>query len=431
MRRTIRQPSRLAALSRPLGARFSPSPLAPPTLRAPRGTASRSRPTTPRRPAPRSRRSTPEATRPTARSPRRWCWAWSDRTRAGSAGAGFALVYVAKEKRAYAIDFREAAPGEVSTDGIVARARRTKNRRARREPSACRASRRGSSGSRKGSRGARSRPTPHRRSRLARDGFAASRTVLRSVDWAHEEIATSPEPCDAISPPRGRHDSVRSDREASGARGRRSRASAPKGRSRSMKGTSRRRSSKAASAVGGTLTAADLAGYRAKERDPLVANHRRADRGHVPRALGRGVDAARDAHDVRRVAHVEPRADGLRVERVPPHASRRGCVARSPTARASRGTRTSSPGRGRPTSAPSTLQQLAARRARIEPNRTHAAPEFRLREQGTSHVVVADREGNVVSLTTTVNEAFGSRVVAGDTGILLNDELDDFSAPRT
>ena len=74
-------------------------------------------------------------------------------------------------------------------------------------------------------------------------------------------------------------------------------------------------------------------------------------------------------------------------------------------------------------------QQLAARRARIDPMRTHAAPEFRLREQGTSHVVVADREGNVVSLTSTVNEKLLVHVLAGSTGIVLNDELDDFSAP--
>ncbi len=74
--------------------------------------------------------------------------------------------------------------------------------------------------------------------------------------------------------------------------------------------------------------------------------------------------------------------------------------------------------------------QLAARRARIEPTKTHAAPEFKTVENGTTHLVVADAEGNVVSLTTTVNGPFGARVVAGDTGILLNDELTDFSGPK-
>ena len=71
--------------------------------------------------------------------------------------------------------------------------------------------------------------------------------------------------------------------------------------------------------------------------------------------------------------------------------------------------------------------QLAARRARIDPNKTRPAPEWKTREQGTSHLVVWDYEGNVVSMTTTVNGPFGASVVAGDTGILLNDELDDFS----
>jgi gamma-glutamyltranspeptidase/glutathione hydrolase len=74
--------------------------------------------------------------------------------------------------------------------------------------------------------------------------------------------------------------------------------------------------------------------------------------------------------------------------------------------------------------------QIAARRARIDPNRTRPSPEFRTREQGTTHIIVADAAGNVVSLTTTVNGPFGAQVVAGDTGIIMNDELDDFSSPQ-
>jgi gamma-glutamyltranspeptidase/glutathione hydrolase len=75
-------------------------------------------------------------------------------------------------------------------------------------------------------------------------------------------------------------------------------------------------------------------------------------------------------------------------------------------------------------------KQLAARKRRIELHRTHKATEFKTREQGTSHLVTVDPEGNVVSLTTTVNAPFGARIVAGDTGIVLNDELDDFSHPK-
>ncbi|WP_028388195.1 gamma-glutamyltransferase [Legionella fairfieldensis] len=45
----------------------------------------------------------------------------------------------------------------------------------------------------------------------------------------------------------------------------------------------------------------------------------------------------------------------------------------------------------------------------------------------TTHIAVLDSEGNRVSATMTVNFIFGSSVVAGGTGVLLNDEMDDFS----
>ncbi len=46
----------------------------------------------------------------------------------------------------------------------------------------------------------------------------------------------------------------------------------------------------------------------------------------------------------------------------------------------------------------------------------------------TSHLTVVDKERNVVSLTFTVNYRFGAGVVVPGTGILLNDEMDDFAA---
>ena len=49
-------------------------------------------------------------------------------------------------------------------------------------------------------------------------------------------------------------------------------------------------------------------------------------------------------------------------------------------------------------------------------------------DNGTSHLSVIDAHGNAVACTTTINTAFGSMVVAGDTGIILNNEMDDFSA---
>ncbi|WP_309750490.1 gamma-glutamyltransferase [Novosphingobium sp.] len=48
--------------------------------------------------------------------------------------------------------------------------------------------------------------------------------------------------------------------------------------------------------------------------------------------------------------------------------------------------------------------------------------------KSTTHFSVVDKAGNAVSLTYTLNDWFGARVTAGGTGVLLNDEMDDFSA---
>jgi gamma-glutamyltranspeptidase/glutathione hydrolase len=45
----------------------------------------------------------------------------------------------------------------------------------------------------------------------------------------------------------------------------------------------------------------------------------------------------------------------------------------------------------------------------------------------TTHLSVADSKGNMVSLTTTLNDVFGSKVVVDGAGFLLNNEMDDFS----
>ncbi len=45
----------------------------------------------------------------------------------------------------------------------------------------------------------------------------------------------------------------------------------------------------------------------------------------------------------------------------------------------------------------------------------------------TTHISVLDKQGNMVSVTTTLNGNFGSRTVVGGAGFLMNNEMDDFS----
>ncbi len=46
----------------------------------------------------------------------------------------------------------------------------------------------------------------------------------------------------------------------------------------------------------------------------------------------------------------------------------------------------------------------------------------------TTHFSIVDEQGNAVAITTTLNASYGSKLVVGGAGFLLNNEMDDFSA---
>jgi gamma-glutamyltranspeptidase/glutathione hydrolase len=48
-------------------------------------------------------------------------------------------------------------------------------------------------------------------------------------------------------------------------------------------------------------------------------------------------------------------------------------------------------------------------------------------DSGTTHFSVMDREGNTVAMTSTINTFFGSLLVVEEYGIVLNNQMDDFS----
>jgi gamma-glutamyltranspeptidase/glutathione hydrolase len=78
--------------------------------------------------------------------------------------------------------------------------------------------------------------------------------------------------------------------------------------------------------------------------------------------------------------------------------------------------------------------------ARIDPNRatsvaghgTPPAADERVFEKHTTHIATADAAGNWVAMTQTINTTYGSKVIVPGTGIVLNNEMDDFAiAPGT
>ncbi|MGK0389518.1 MAG: gamma-glutamyltranspeptidase/glutathione hydrolase [Maribacter sp.] len=77
---------------------------------------------------------------------------------------------------------------------------------------------------------------------------------------------------------------------------------------------------------------------------------------------------------------------------------------------------------------------LAKRMQDFNPNKATSsdsisAGTFMMPEsEETTHFSIVDQEGNAVSITTTLNLNYGSKIVVGDAGFFLNNEMDDFSA---
>ena len=175
--------------------------------------------------------------------------------------------------------------------------------------------------------------------------------------------------------------------------------------------------------AGGILTREDLAAYRIREREPVTARYR----GHTiaavpPPSSGGGV--------ILEILNVlsgfdpsaRPRRDVRNLHRL---------AEASKLAFADRARFYGDPGFVEvPLARLLSAEHATKLRNRILPDRAIAPGpgEPLAADHGTSHLSVVDAAGNAVALTTTVNTAFGSMVVPPGTGILLNNQMDDFSA---
>ena len=181
----------------------------------------------------------------------------------------------------------------------------------------------------------------------------------------------------------------------------------------------------------GGMTLADLAAYRPKERDPVCVAYRLwRVCGMGPPSSG-GLAIAQvlgmvERHDLATPGPASPEAWHLLLE-----ASR--------LAFADRDRYVADPDKSPPPSGLLDRRYLADRAAMIrtaramgratagEPpgRRAELAPDDSLEVPATSHMVIVDRDGNAVSMTTTIEAPFGSRVMVR--GFLLNNQLTDFS----
>lgn len=176
-----------------------------------------------------------------------------------------------------------------------------------------------------------------------------------------------------------------------------------------------------ARATGGALSLSDLAAYQVKERTPLVVKWGDYEVVTMPPPSAGGLMLAQALKlftigEYKKLGHNTPAFQHALAE------SFRASIA-------DRIRFVSDPDQ-QPVDLSALLadQRMAARRRMISLDRTHAIPRFKLEEHGTHHLVTADAAGNVVSLTTTVNRGFGAKLTARTSGIVLNDELNDYSS---
>jgi gamma-glutamyltranspeptidase/glutathione hydrolase len=181
-----------------------------------------------------------------------------------------------------------------------------------------------------------------------------------------------------------------------------------------------------ARAHGGLITADDLKNYKVVERTPVRGSYRGYEIVSMPPPSSGGVHVIQ----ILNILSNFPLRDWGHEQREDHPRDGRGGAPRL-----RRPLRV--PGRPR-------LREGAGRRAHVaglregtgRPDRPrHATPSAQIRpgrpqpyeSDQTTQFTVADDSGSVVSVTYTLNTNFGSGIVASGTGILLNNEMDDFS----
>ncbi len=177
----------------------------------------------------------------------------------------------------------------------------------------------------------------------------------------------------------------------------------------------------------GLITLEDLKNYVAKERTPLKGTYRGHEIISMPPPSSGGVVMMQvlnmlEAYDIRKLQSNSAAKYHLYIE-----ASRR--------AFADRAEFMADPDFANvPTFGLIDKKYAEQRRASINERKASSSRDIKFGEPAgaesmdTTHYTVVDPSGMVVSNTYTINDLYGSRVTIKGTGVLMNDEMDDFAA---
>jgi len=183
---------------------------------------------------------------------------------------------------------------------------------------------------------------------------------------------------------------------------------------------------KASRAGGGIIQEKDLSGYKTRELSPLECDYRGYHLISAPPPSSGGVALCEmlnilEGYGLREFGWGSAQALHYEIE-----AMRRAYVDRNTLL-------------GDPDFVKNPVEKLidkgyaAKIRETISPDKAGISSEFGKdvaahEGSNTTHFSIIDDAGNAVSLTYTLNDWFGARVVAAGTGVLMNNEMDDFTA---
>jgi len=177
----------------------------------------------------------------------------------------------------------------------------------------------------------------------------------------------------------------------------------------------------------GLMTMADLRGYVAKQREPLRGNYRGYEVISMPPPSSGGAVLIEmlnilEGYDLKKMESASSERYHLMAE-----AMRRAFADRAEFMGDSDFVKV-------PVAGLIDKAYAAKLRSTIKAERASTSVEVRAgkpvghESEETTHFTVVDAEGNAVANTYTLNNSYGSAAVARGTGIILNDEMDDFAA---
>jgi gamma-glutamyltranspeptidase/glutathione hydrolase len=180
-------------------------------------------------------------------------------------------------------------------------------------------------------------------------------------------------------------------------------------------------------AHGGTITLADLAGYKAIERKPLTGKYHGYDIITSPPPSSGGVGILQMLGVLDGTGFEKGGAGSAQAVHYMTEAMRRFFADRNEHMGDPDFVRVPAAGMLNP-------QYIKKLRASIDPERATPSSEIKAgvftgrESMETTHYTVADEEGNIVAVTYTLNGGYGSKVTPRGLGFLLNNEMDDFAA---